>query len=693
MPLLGGFRPPLLVLLALLVVVAAHTALLVPASPEGPVTGAEREAQHGVAQDAAAATRATLDESVADLRRVAATLGEPPPTADALAALAPGHRGWLGLAHYASPDEASSGRPAVAHGEPLPAFEPPEGPAGGEIPPRLVRARNGEIRLLALAHVGTPERPGLLAALSPVAAPAVGPEADRRVQLVDQTGRVVAATGRDPGSAEAAELASAAVADGGAGGSLVGEPRDGLVTVAGYATLAGRAPDDRSGADAAGLGLTVVTDVQAPVPGPAAPGHRASAALLAGALLLIALPAGWLLRRSLTRPVAQLGVAATRLAGGDTREPVRVPRFGEPARIGRALESLRRQLAHAEPHAPPEPVRRRRPGLGVRTVVLLCLVPLVAWSAAALLVVHRADAAALPERLLVDQEQRGAFAAERVARGLREGHSDLRSVAARLEGLQPVGHDAVLADALEAHARYRALYLVDGSGAPLAGVGDAPSMPVEARALGGGPFGTAGIVALRTDQPLVAARVPAGGGELTLVGEFSHGHLDQVLARPGLGEVWLTDRSGTVMATGEDTPIPERLPEARLDDAVEAGITGQVSRAGEPAMITVTRLSPEGEAAALDGWHLVVRQSTSWLDLPANQVEHRTVFAGLLALTASVGCLGWLHIVVVRPLRALAARAEALADGDRTTPLYPVHHDEVGTVTRALERVRHQLPG
>ena len=54
-------------------------------------------------------------------------------------------------------------------------------------------------------------------------------------------------------------------------------------------------------------------------------------------------------------------------------------------------------------------------------------------------------------------------------------------------------------------------------------------------------------------------------------------------------------------------------------------------------------------------------------------------------------CLGWLHIVVVRPLRDLADQAEKLADGDRRTVLFPHHHDEVGAVTRSLELLRQQL--
>jgi HAMP domain-containing protein len=84
-------------------------------------------------------------------------------------------------------------------------------------------------------------------------------------------------------------------------------------------------------------------------------------------------------------------------------------------------------------------------------------------------------------------------------------------------------------------------------------------------------------------------------------------------------------------------------------------------------------------------------QPASRLAIPGYESQNRTVLAGLLGATAAVACLGWLHIVVARPLRALADGAEALAGGDRKTVLFPQHHDEVGAVTRSLELIRQQL--
>lgn len=67
------------------------------------------------------------------------------------------------------------------------------------------------------------------------------------------------------------------------------------------------------------------------------------------------------------------------------------------------------------------------------------------------------------------------------------------------------------------------------------------------------------------------------------------------------------------------------------------------------------------------------------------------MLAGLLGLAAIIVSLGWVYLVVARPLRALAADAEKLADGDLKTVHYPRYQDEVGAVVRSLELIRQQV--
>jgi methyl-accepting chemotaxis protein len=84
-------------------------------------------------------------------------------------------------------------------------------------------------------------------------------------------------------------------------------------------------------------------------------------------------------------------------------------------------------------------------------------------------------------------------------------------------------------------------------------------------------------------------------------------------------------------------------------------------------------------------------QNAKDFQLTPYQREDRSVLAGLLGLALIVVCLGWVYLVVARPMRALAASAEKLADGDLKSVLYPRYQDEVGAVVRSLELLRQQL--
>ncbi|MFJ8659648.1 hypothetical protein [Streptomyces sp. NPDC093795] len=78
MPLLGGARPPVSVLSALLLSRAAFAALGLGRAGHDEVPEAVRASQQHVAEDTALAMRASLDESVTDLERVAALFNAGP---------------------------------------------------------------------------------------------------------------------------------------------------------------------------------------------------------------------------------------------------------------------------------------------------------------------------------------------------------------------------------------------------------------------------------------------------------------------------------------------------------------------------------------------------------------------------------------------------------------------------------------
>ncbi|MCP9961438.1 HAMP domain-containing protein [Streptomyces somaliensis] len=183
-----------------------------------------------------------------------------------------------------------------------------------------------------------------------------------------------------------------------------------------------------------------------------------------------------------------------------------------------------------------------------------------------------------------------------------------------------------------------------------------------------------------------------------MVGEFRIDFINALLQRPGLGEVRVVDAQHRVLGGNNGYRAFQDLPSeglealARKTRAEEAGPRPRSAfhRDGGLHIAAAAPFTGGGAAKSLD-WTVVTWKPTANLAVPEYTLQNRTVLVGLLGLTAAAACLGWLHIVVGRPLRDLARRAEALAAGDRRTVLYPHHHDEVGAVVRSLELIRQQL--
>lgn len=164
-------------------------------------------------------------------------------------------------------------------------------------------------------------------------------------------------------------------------GSLTGGASNGERAAAGYATLAPAQPGESTGAGS--LGLTVVTMVDvAEAPSRGADPLFGIAA--AGALLVIGAAVVALLLGLVQRPLLRLFLESRRLTRGELQRPVSVPAYGEAARVGRALERLRRQLLGAPQGtggpATPRRLRRLR-RIGTRGLTAACAVLLLAWSA------------------------------------------------------------------------------------------------------------------------------------------------------------------------------------------------------------------------------------------------------------------------------------------------------------------------
>ncbi|MFI1200079.1 HAMP domain-containing protein [Streptomyces sp. NPDC020883] len=751
MPLLGGVRPPIAALLCALLAVAAFPTLALGTVQDQEVPQAVRVAERRIAEDAAASVRAAVDAGATAVRRSAAsaTPADASTPAAVLKSLvpigppAPALGGVLLDPQTGSP-LASSGAAVPLSGVDAAALMRPDtaNPA-----PRLVPSGSDGPLLLLFARVTVP-RAGhqlLLVVAEKLAAPVVYGDG-RTGQLVDRDGKVLATTGgagtapvpdAEEGTRSAAVVraADAGRSAGDTSGSVLGDEHAGLRRVTGWASVAaanGKAGRGDGQDEGSQLGLTVVTFREvASARGGGGGGHMSFALAAAGALVVIAVLVTLVLWGAVQRPLLRLHLSAARLAGGvcdmpaargeaaaaraGLARPVPVAAFGEPARVGRALESIRRQLlggAGPEPVQPVRPARRVRPVRcrpGVRSVLLVCALVIAAWAMPLLFLFNRVPAAqAVPATAVADQQARTEAAADRVRQSLDQSRTDLAAVAPALSDAPPERAEEILRRERADHPVYRSLYVLNRAGAIVLRAGRRPLHPLADAPAGDGlaQVTTSG----RNPTLAVYARIPAtknaegATAPAVVVAEIGVGTLDDVVARPGLGRVWLTDERHRVLAANTDFRAFQPLPTrglARLvarNGAAHGGAGGPASAVldaatapGEgPSVAAAAPLARTGSVAAL-GWRVVSAEAAADLELTGYQLQARTMLAGLLALSLGVAGLTWLHIVVARPLRALTRCAERLAGGDRRTVLYPVHHDECGSVTRNLELLRQAL--
>ncbi|MFG2290141.1 cache and HAMP domain-containing protein [Streptomyces sp. NPDC048595] len=755
MPLLGGVRPPIAALLCVLLVVAAFTALGLGTVHEQDVPQAVRDAERRIAEDAADSVGTSINARAAAVRRAAASAtpaGSGAPAA-ILRSFVPTEHPGQGAALL----DPRTGRSLAAGGETVPLtgvdVTSLARPGTANIAPRLASSGSAEPRLLLFARVTVPapsgkeddnrdqagdlagdqdqdpdERELLLVVSEKVAAPAVF-GGGRTGQLVDRNGKVVAAATNAAAAqtaghravpadaATAANAAKAALTTGDAAGSMLGDGADGLRRVTGWASLAAMDGTD----DTSDLGLTILTGREV-APAKEGADHTWFAVMAAGALALIAALVTAVLWGTVQRPLLRLHLSAARLARSASgtataREkltrPVPVVAFGEIGRVGRALESIRRQLIG---ETGPELARpQRRPG--VRALVLVCALVIAAWGAPLLFLLNRAPAdKAIPAVAVADQEARTEAAAERVRRSLDRSHTDLKAVASALSGASRERAAEILRRDRADHPTYRSLYVLDRTGAIALQTGKEPLRTLDHAPAGDGitQVNTSGkipaiaayaqVPTAKNDPKDTKDKGPKDAAPAVVVAEIGVDALNELVARPGLGSVWLTDAHHRVLAASVGFQAFQSLPSrglTRLVTRTDAapGSAGSPASAvlhagtatgGGQSVAAAAPLAQTGPAAGL-GWRVVSAEPAAALKLAAFQVQARTMLAGLLALSAGVACLGWLHIVVVRPLRALTSCAERLAGGDHRTVLYPVHHDECGSVTRSLELLRQAL--
>ncbi|MGW1747639.1 HAMP domain-containing protein [Streptomyces sp. NPDC002092] len=720
-------RPPIASLVILLLVVAALTLIGLDGVHAETVPQAVLNGEQQIAADTAQSMRTAIDAEASTVRRAAsaypATSTSTPVTT--LKALTSARKAVLGSALL----ERRTGKLLAAGGRMVPlAGVDVARTASGALPPRMVTS-GGSPQLLYFARVtlpaqqddpdqdyqtpNRPERQWLLVVSE--ALPSLTAHGDgRTAEVLDASGTALATAvhgNASPGTADsglsaaAARAAHRSGADTDASGSLLGDTTGSRRIVAGWAQVA----STTGPGDTDHLGLVVLTSHAVPATTTTADYSR-FALQAAGSLAGVALLLGLALYFSVQQPLLRLYLSAGRLARGATQDwptasaelsrPVPVHGFGELARIGRALDSLRLQLLGES--GPQEFPARRGPGYRALAVVGVLVVGF--WAVPMITLLNRADTAtAVPAAVLADQQARTEIATNRIRQSLDQSYTDLTAAAAGLPGRSRAAQAEVLRHSLADHKQYRSLYLLDRSGGITLRVGGTPLRTRVHVPDGGGitTVNTSGrIPAIAAYTQVRAVKGKARAAGVVLFGEIDVKALNSVLPRPKLGSVWVTDGHEKVLAASVGYQAFQSLPDpglTRLARSTQSapGTAGTATSAvhltsSGPSVDAAAPLAQSGPTARL-GWHVVTAEPAAALQIPAVQAEQRTMLAGILGLAVGAACLGWLHVVVVRPLRAVAVLVERLAGGDRRTVLHPVNHDEIGSVTRSLELIRQAL--
>lgn len=97
------------------------------------------------------------------------------------------------------------------------------------------------------------------------------------------------------------------------------------------------------------------------------------------------------------------------------------------------------------------------------------------------------------------------------------------------------------------------------------------------------------------------------------------------------------------------------------------------------------------EATRQLGLSVVTDRPETSLTLPHSAERSELAMLGVLIATLTVVIFGWLYVVVIGPLRALARDAARIAAGDLATPVTVRRYDHFGLIARDLERLRRDM--
>ncbi|MEU0878302.1 HAMP domain-containing protein [Lentzea sp. NPDC005914] len=666
----SGVRVPLVMMVVVLALLMGFCAIRLSGTPDGSPVEVVARSHQWFAANLAHSAGASVNEAVADLATAVKLYSGKADRTDeqtiAFFAKNCPHARGVAVVDTAGGLRATAGEPVPIESVPLDDI--------ASVPVRVMADRYGGVQAVTASALPGGDR--VVVVSSDLIIPPVSVDSLRlpeTVLLVTDGGEVVKPHSGtavvDYGDDDLVRRA-AAVAAKGESGHLVGTAGTGPPAPDARATvpIVAYAPLTR-GRISLGMSLLLVgATPQAEATG-AGTGLLAVAALL-GVLVL----AATLLVAGLVGPVRRLREDALAVASGQPGARMRRQWISETHRIAVAFRSG-------------APEVRRRPSAVV--AVVLATAALLAWSGAVLGTIGRHEVQ-VPGQAVQVTQRLAATTATALRRSLQQSLTDLRSFAALVGGTDLADLRPALQELTSRRDRYRSVYVVDQDGRSQVQAGRAPLRTEEPPPPGSGLHQQS--VSHRV--PVIYATAPLPGTRYVVVGELDVVKLSALVRLPGgVGRLVDTELR-TVAAT-----VGYQAYEPLAADPLRASVSEALKGVPDPAVWEVDGRTSVVASAALYGskdfndlqWAVVVEQPVSQLPLPGNHIRRTAWLAALVATVTALGGFGWFLLVLVLPLRRLAASADRFAAGDLGTVVHPQRPDEIGTVARCLELRRQSV--
>lgn len=337
-------------------------------------------------------------------------------------------------------------------------------------------------------------------------------------------------------------------------------------------------------------------------------------------------------------------------------------------------------------------VRRAPGGILLPWLVSLVVLALLAVGFATLL--SRGARDPVPPAVLDARASVAHATAEGLRRGLDEATDDLVVMAEVLAERDERDWDELLAGLVDVHDRYQVTYVVGADREPRHVVGQArPRAEQLPDPVPTSPGLTAPAPA--RNLPVVLAYAPVrrdGQPPLLLVGRYDVTSFVPALQQTAPGTAYVADSDARVVGSTAGFLAFQELPGTVLREAARRAATGERSGAllGDDGVVSFAPVLGESPAGRL-GLTVLASVDREELALPANDARRLALLLGTLTGLLSLLSLFWFYLFVVGPVRRVAREAERLAFGDRSVPLHVVRYDEIGLLTRSLERIRTLL--